>query len=150
MEKQVQNNTSKVFLMEKIIAILSYITMGIVGLIWFVIAYFTNKRLKYFLMYNIAQSMIIAIFLTIIKLAVDIILSIFAKIPFLDFIAAKLYYNVISFKIIRIYSLGLSLSFFELLLFLLLIYIIAGVIAGRIFYIPYLTNFMYKAMKNYN
>lgn len=144
-----QHNSAKVFLIEKIISILSYATMGIVGLIWFAIAYFKNKRLRFFLMYNIVQSMIIAIFLTILKLVVDLVLSIFAKIPFLDFIAAKLYYNVISFKIIRLYFWNISLTGFQLLLLLLLIYIIIGIIVGRIFYIPYLTDFMNKAMKNY-
>lgn len=123
--------------------------MGIAGLIWFLFAYLKHKKLKYFLMYNIIQSMLISILLTIIKLSVDIILSIFSKIPHLDFFAAKLYYNVISFKIIRIYSMNMSFTAFEFLLLLLLLYIIIGVILGRIFYIPILTDFMQKAMKNY-
>ena len=123
--------------------------MGIVGLIWFIIAYIKNYKLKYFLLYNIIQSMVISILLTLCKLLMDLILSIFAKIPFLDYIVAKLYYSVISFKIIRIYSLNISFTIFELLLFLLLIYIIFGIFLGRIFYIPVLTDFMNKAMKNY-
>ena len=62
------HNTSKVNLLEKIISVLSYITMGIVGLIWIIIAHFYKKSLKYFLMYNITQSMVIAIILAILKL----------------------------------------------------------------------------------
>ncbi len=144
-----QQNTNKIFLIEKIISVLSYCTMGIVGLIWFIIAYIKNYKLKYFLFYNIVQSMVISIILTICKLLTDIIFTIFAKIPFLDYLSAKLYYCVISFKIIRIYSLNISFTIFELLLFMLLIYIISGIFLGRIFYIPVLTDFMQKAMKNY-
>lgn len=146
---KMQHNKSEIFLIEKLISVLSYFTMGIVGLTWFLIAYFQKKRLRFFLMYNIVQSMIIAIFLAILKIATDLILMIFSKIPFLDFIAAKLYYNVISFKIIRLYSLNMSFTAFELLVVLLILYIAAGVLIGRIFYIPFLTDFVQKAMKNY-
>ncbi len=145
---KVQHNSIKVTNIEKIISILSYITMGIVGLLWLIIAHIKNKKLRFFLMYNVVQSMVIAILLTIIKLCLDIILSILAKLPILDFIAAIIYY-IISFKIIRFYSLGISFTAFELILFLLLIYIIIGIFLGRIFYIPYLSDFMNRTMKNY-
>lgn len=121
--------------------------MGLAGLIWLMIAYFNKKKLKFFLMYNIVQSMIISIFCVAIKLIVDIILEIFARIPFLDFVAAIIYY-VISFKIIRLSS-GLSFTFFQLILTILLGYIIAGIFMGRIFYIPVLSRFMNKTMQNY-
>lgn len=143
-----QHNETKILTIEKIISVLSYMTMGIIGLLWLIIAHIKNKKLRFFLMYNVVQSMVIAIFLTIIKIGLDIILSILGKIPILDFVAAIIYY-IISFKIIRFYSLGISFTAFELLLFLLLIYIIVGIILGRIFYIPYLSDFMKKTMKNY-
>lgn len=144
-----QHNGLKVNLLEKIISTLSYITMGIVGLIWIIIAYANKKSLKYFLMYNISQSMVIAILLAILKLILDIVLSIFAVIPFLSYITAIFNY-IISIKIIRIYGLGLSFTLFELLVFILLSYIIAGIFIGRIFYIPMLTSLMQKLMKRYN
>ena len=123
--------------------------MGIVGLIWIIIAYANKKSLKYFLMYNISQSMVIAILLAILKLVLDIVLSILAVIPFLSYITAIFNY-IISIKIIRIYGLGLSFTLFELLVFILLSYIIAGIFIGRIFYIPMLTSLMQKLMKRYN
>ncbi len=141
------SSSSKIYLIEKIISVLTYITMGLAGLIWLMIAYFNKKKLKFFLMYNIVQSMIISIFCVAIKLIVDIILEIFARIPFLDFVAAIIYY-VISFKIIRLSS-GLSFTFFQLILTILLGYIIAGIFMGRIFYIPVLSRFMNKTMQNY-
>ena len=141
------SSSSKIYLIEKIISVLTYITMGLAGLIWLMIAYFNKKKLKFFLMYNIVQSMIISIFCVAIKLIVDIILEIFARIPFLDFVAAIIYY-VISFKIIRLSS-GLSFTFFQLILTILLGYIIAGIFMGKIFYIPVLSRFMNKTMQNY-
>ena len=133
---------------EKIISVLSYVTMGIAGLLWLILAYFLKKKLRYFLMYNIAQSMIIAIILAIFKLLTDIILSLIAKISFLDFIMA-IFNLVISFKIIRISNSGISFTILELLLLMFLGYIIFGILFGRIFYIPYLSDFMKKVMKTY-
>ncbi len=140
-------HNSQVLPIEKIISVLSYLTMGIAGLIWFLIAYFLKKRLRYFLMYNIAQSMIISILLAILSLAFNIILSVLTIIPFIDVLGVKLSL-LLQLKIISL--LGLSFSIPELLVSALLLYIIAGVFAGRILYIPYLTNIMTKAMKNYN
>ena len=133
---------------EKIISVLSYVTMGIAGLLWLILAYFLKKKLRNFLMNNIAQSMIIAIILAIFKLLTDIILSLIAKISFLDFIMA-IFNLVISFKIIRISNSGISFTILELLLLMLLGYIIFGILFGRIFYIPYLSDFMKKVMKTY-
>ncbi len=143
-----QHNVIKANLLEKIISALSYMTMGIVGLIWIIIAYSNKKNLKYFLMYNISQSMLIAVLLAIFKISLDIVLSILARIPVLSYIAAIFNY-IISVKIIRIYGLGVSFTVFELLVFVLLSYIIVGIILGRIFYVPVLTSTMQKIMKKY-
>ncbi len=144
-----QHNSNSVLPIEKIISALSYISMGIVGFIWIIIAYALKKRLKYFLMYNIVQSMIIAIFLAIFKLVIDIVLSIISLIPFIDFLAALLNI-IISFKILSIPFLHMSFTLIELFIYSLLIYIICGIINGRIFYIPFLTPVMQKIMKSYN
>ena len=133
---------------EKIISVLSYFTMGIAGLLWMLLAYFLKKRLRYFLRYNIIQSMIISIILAIINLTLDIVFSILAKIPVLDFIIAVL--NLfISVKIITIAPLGLSFSVFQIIIYTVITYITLGVILGRIFYIPFLTETMNKVMKKY-
>ncbi|MCD7879522.1 MAG: hypothetical protein LUG16_06275 [Candidatus Gastranaerophilales bacterium] len=143
-----QQSNPRISSIEKIISILSYFTMGMVGLIWLIIAHILKRKLRYFLMYNISQSMVIAIILAIFKLFFDIILPLFALIPALDFIAAKLHL-LLSFKILTISSLGLTFTIVQLLVFILLIYITAGILLNRIFYIPYLTDFMQKVMKSY-
>lgn len=145
-----QNNSAKILPIEKIISILSYLSMGIIGVIWYAIAYFRKQRIKYFLIYNIAQSMIISIFLALFNVLVFyIILPIMGAIPIIDCVAALI--NIIlSFKILRIYLLNLSFSIPELVVTILIIYIIIGIIKGRIVYIPYLTNIINKALKNYN
>ena len=46
-----QHNSIKVSPIEKIISILSYFTMGIIGLVLLLIAHFAKKKIRYFLMY---------------------------------------------------------------------------------------------------
>lgn len=140
---KVQHN-STITPIEKIISVLSYISLGIIGLIVMLIAYSQKKRLRTFLNYNVVQSVVIGVFLAIFKCVFDLILTIFSKIAFLDFIAASI--NILfSFEIIRIYNLSFSLS--EIFVYILLIYIIVGVVLGRIFYIPFLSDFIAKAVK---
>ncbi len=133
---------------EKIISIISYPTMGIAGLIWYIIACFLHRKLRYFLMYNITQSIIIAIFLAVIKLLSDLILPLISMIPFVDIIAACINF-ILSIKVLTIPILHLSFSIFQIFLNLLFLYIITGIILGRIFYIPSLTDFCAKIMKSY-
>lgn len=143
---KVQHNNNSVLFSEKLFSILSYMTMGIFGFLILFIAYFRNKKLKFFLNYNIFQSIIIGISVALLIILFKLILTILAQINHLDFIAAFLY-NTFSFKIIRLYSLNISFTVMELILVLLLLYINVGVILGRIFYIPYLTDVVSKAVK---
>ena len=140
------NSNYKVLPIEKIISLLSYFTMGIVGLIWSIIAFATKKQMRFFLKYNIIQSIFISIVLAVFKLVLDIILSILALIPFLTSAIATINW-FISIKVISIFY--FSFSIFELLIYLLLIYISIGILIGKIFYIPVLSNIINKTIKHY-
>ena len=142
------NNYTNIAPIENVVSVRSYITMGIVGLIWILLAVLSKRKLKYFMMYNIAQSMIISMILLIFKLILELIFIIFAKIPILDVIAGLINF-VISVKIIVINPLHMSFSAIQLIVFIFLLYIIVGVILGRILYIPWLTNLMQNVMKSY-
>ena len=143
-----QNNTTKILPLEKIISILSYISMGIIGFLWIIFAYKCKRKLKFFLMYNICQSMVISIFLVILKTLVQLIFIIFSKIPFLDPVAGILNL-IISVKIIRFSQFGLSFSIVQLLLFLLFLYLIIGICFSKMLYVPILTKFMQKVMNRF-
>lgn len=137
--------------MEKILSVLSYMTMGMIGLLWIILAYYLKRKLKYFLMYNITQSMLISVLLAVINISFAILGAIIAKIKFLDFIIALLNL-ILTYKIITFYiPFGgeMSFSIFQLFVTLTVFYIIAGVCLGRIFYVPFLSKLMNKVMKNY-
>ncbi len=142
-----QHNYNHITPIEKIISILSYVTMGIAGVIWIIIAYVLKKKLTYFLMYNVAQSMLISILYAIFVILLGIIVKITYFIPFLIVIGTVIN-DFLSKKIVTLLWMSFSVS--QLLVAILLAYIIIGVIVGRIFYVPVLSNLMNKAMKSYN
>lgn len=137
---------SSISTLEKFISIVSYFTMGLFGLFWLILAYSVKKKLRYFLQYNIVQSLLISILLAIFNLLIDIIFSLLSLIPIFDGIIAILNW-FISVKVISIYY--FSFSIFELIIFLLLGYISIGVLINKISYVPCLTNLVQKIMKNY-
>ena len=141
-----QHNSSSVSAIEKIISILSYFTFGIAGMIWLLFAFAIKKNLRYFLMYNIAQSMVISILFAIINLIKFIIIKLLLLIPFISTFAIKL--NLF-FSTAMIKNSFIHLNILQILVTLLILYIIAGVIIGKIFYIPFLSNIMSKAMQQY-
>lgn len=140
-------NKTVIHPIEKIISVLTYITFGIVGLVWYLVAIFTKKKLKFFLMYNIIQSMIISVFLAFFRFAMTTVLMILAKIPFLGIVAALINF-IYTIKIIKLPIFHISFTLEQFLVTLLIAYIIWGVVLGKIFYIPYLTKFTNLVVKN--
>ena len=136
------NRTSN---LDKAVSIFSYITMGTAGLLWIIAAYIWKKKPGFFLMYNIIQSMLISVCLALFHLALTIILQILALIPVLNIIGAFL--NRLFFGKIIIFSLSLNLT--EMIVFTLIIYVSAGILMSRIFFIPAVTKAMGVIMRNY-
>ena len=75
---------------ERIIAPLSYLTMGMVGFIWLIIALFSKARLKHFLQYHIFQSIFISILFAVISIFVGWLSNILGLIPVINTIVAQI------------------------------------------------------------
>ena len=52
---------AKPYMIERIVAALSYFTMGFAGFIWLILGLFTKARLRPFMQYHIFQSIFISI-----------------------------------------------------------------------------------------
>lgn len=139
-----QPNEIKIVPFEKIYSIISYFTMGIAGLVLVLIAYFTKKKLRYFLNYNISQSILIGILYAIFYFILKEVFPFIAKIPLLDGLCGIIYY----FFSTKILKLGfLSFNFLELIVLSVIIYITVGIYKNKIYFLPYLTNLTQTIMK---
>ena len=118
---------------ERIIAPLSYLTMGMVGFIWLIIGLFTGARLKRFLQYHIFQSIFISLGFTVIALFLGWISNILSVIPFINKIVAQ-----ISFLLNM--PLLFEYSFIQILIYGLSIYLAITSFLGKYSYIPWVSD----------
>lgn len=78
------------YLIERIIASLSYMTMGMVGFIWLIIGLFTKASLKPFLKYHIFQSIFISLGFAVLSIFVGWVSNILSFIPFINKLVAQI------------------------------------------------------------
>ena len=109
---------------EKIISILSYLSAGMVGFIWMIIAYATGKTLKPFLKFHSYQSIFISILYYVLTLVLGILISFLKIIPFIG----ALVINLVMY--INQYPLFLGYSIVQTVVILVIGYLIFCCIKG--------------------
>ena len=120
-------------LIERIIAPLSYLTMGMAGFIWLIIGLFTGARLKHFLQYHIFQSIFISLGFTVITLFLGWLSNILSVIPFINRIVAQIAF-LLNMPIL------IGYSFIQILVYGLLIYLAVTSFLGRYSYVPWVSD----------
>lgn len=118
---------------ERIIAPLSYLTMGLVGFVWLIIALFTKAKLKSFLQYHIFQSIFLSLLFAVISILLGWISNILGVIPFINIIVAQITYWL-NMPLLFGYSL------IQICLYSLLIYLALTSALGRYSYIIWISD----------
>ena len=125
----------RIYMIERIISSASYLTLGMAGFIWLIIATLLKKRVTDFIMYHIMQS----IFLS---MAYFIIVMI-SKLPPVQFLYMILYkiplINLIPYFINMPLPLFVGLSLFQVLKLLVILYLAGTSFMGIYTYIPYVS-----------
>lgn len=122
---------------EKIIAILSYLTSGIVGFIWILIGFFARQSLKPFLKYHIFQSIFLAFLFFILGHVIQILCVMLSYVPYVNAVVGILNF-VFNVSILNVGWYHLSIINFLCLIFL--IYVCLSVCIGKYTYIPWVSN----------
>lgn len=137
MSNYYRNNTNNILPAEKIIAILSYFTFGLVGFVWVIIGAITRQNLKPFLKYHIYQSIFLAILFFIVSHLLIFIINILIIIPVINVIAGALAY----FFSVSVIDIGnIHLSIVRLLVLIVTIYLSLGALKGKYSYIPWVSD----------
>lgn len=118
---------------EKIVAALSYLTMGMVGFVWLIIGLFTKARLKPFLQYHIFQSIFIALAFTIIAMLVGWLSNLLSIIPIINKFVAQITF-LLNMPVIFGYS------FIQAILYLFIFYLAIQAYRGKYSYIPWVSE----------
>ena len=126
---------------ERIIASLSYLTMGMVGFIWLIIGLFTRARLKPFLQYHIFQSIFIALGFAVISLLLGFITNILVMIPFINTIVAQIAF-LLNMPLLFNYS------FIQIIVYGLILYLAITSFLGKYSYVYWVSDVINQNFKN--
>lgn len=121
------------YLIERIVAALSYWTMGMVGFIWLIIGLFTKARLKPFLQYHIFQSIFISLGLAVLSIFVGFLSNILSVIPFINKIVAQINF-LLNMPLIFDYSI------MQAVIYVFLTYLAVTSLMGRFSYVPWVSD----------
>lgn len=119
---------------ERLISAASYLTSGIFGFLWMIIAHVTNSRIKNFVKFHIFQSIFLAILYYLFNLILNILVGVVIKIPFIGSLVYSLYFYIFDFRFIF----GFSLVDFTILL--VVVYLVINSLLARTGNIPWVSN----------
>lgn len=121
------------YMIERIIAALTYLTMGMVGFIWLIAGLFTKARLKPFLQYHIFQSIFIALGFTVLSIFIGWLSNLLSFIPIINRLVAQITF-LLNMPLIFDYSL------LQTLIYTVLIYLAVTAFMGKYSYIPWVSD----------
>ena len=121
------------YLIERIVAALSYWTMGMVGFIWLIIGLFTKARLKPFLQYHIFQSIFISLGLAVLSIFVGFLSNILSVIQVINKIVAQINF-LLNMPLIFDYSI------MQAVIYVFLTYLAVTSLMGRFSYVPWVSD----------
>ena len=121
------------YMIERIIAALTYLTMGMVGFIWLIAGLFTKARLKPFLQYHIFQSIFIALGFTVLSIFIGWLSNLISFIPIINRLVAQITF-LLNMPLIFDYSL------LQAVIYAILIYLAVTAFMGKYSYIPWVSD----------
>ncbi len=124
---------NKIYLIERIVAGLTYPTFGLVGFVWLILGLFTNAKLRPFMQYHIFQSIFISIALVLLDMLLGFVCNILAAIPFVNIIVL----NIIMFLNSPVF---LNYSIIQIIMIAALLYCGVTAFLGIRTYIPFVSE----------
>ena len=121
--------------MERIISAASYLTAGLAGFLWLILAAILKKTVKSFLMYHIMQSIFISIVYFLFIELYKLLFVILVKIPLIN--SLFLFFNSVVFNPLPLFW-GMSLM--QVFTSAVILYLIITSFMGMYSYIPYISN----------
>ena len=121
-------------MIERIIAPLSYLTAGLVGFVWLIIATFSKyKGVRPFLKYHIFQSIFLYLAYFLLCYFLGALLNILSIIPFINVVVLRInfYLNM---------SLVFGYSAIQILCYTVVFYLVITSFQGKYSYLPWISN----------
>lgn len=127
--------SSSVNPLERVLAAASYLTAGMVGFVWWIVAILIKKRVKPFLIYHIMQSIFLSIAYFIFIELYKLVFIIFAKIPLIN--ALMFFFNSLINNPLPLFW---GLSLLQVFTTAVLLYLATTSFMGMYSYIPWVSD----------
>ncbi len=126
-------NYDKPFAIERIIAALSYLTLGMVGFIWLILGVLMKSNVRTFLKYHIFQSIFLAIAYYLICQLLGLLMNVLSIIPIVNSVLVMLtfYLNM---------PLIFGYSFIQFIIYTILLYLMLTSLRGKYSYLPWISE----------
>ena len=121
----------QVYPIERIIASTSYLTAGMVGFVWLIIAAVMRKHATQFVMYHIMQSIFISILYFLLSTFAELVYVILYRIPVI---------NAIPYYINMPLGFAFGLSIIQLITTVIILYLAITAFMGMFSYIPWVSD----------
>ena len=133
--KSLRNSNShrSISFLERIIAVATYVTLGMVGFVWLIICALAKVKLTNFLKYHIFQSFFLVMGYFLLETFVGLLVSIFSAIPVI---------NILVYKLLFLFTAPMIFGF-SLVQFIILVgmtYLGLTSLQGRYSYVPWISN----------
>lgn len=128
---------------DRFVAIASYFTFGMAGLIWLIASFLIFKKpATPFALYHIYQSIFISVLLYVLSMAFSISYSFVVGIPYIGEF----------FKLINLYLFNMPIFFtFTLsnfIIFIILVHLSLGALLGKLSYFPFISDVIKSNFRN--
>ena len=124
-------HSKNVYPIERIIAFLTYMSVGLVGFIWLIISALAKKQTTTFLMYHILQSIFLSILFFLLNTFAELIYVILYRIPFI---------NAIPYFVNMPLPFLFGLSIIQAITTLILLYLSITAFLGLYSYLPWVSD----------
>lgn len=126
-------NNENPYLIERIVAGLTYPTMGMVGFIWLILGLITKARPRAFTLYHIYQSIFLSIAYVVIALLIGVAVNILSYIPIINKIVAQLIFWTNA-------PVLFGYSIIQTIVYAVIIYLAVFAFMGRYSYFPWVSD----------
>ena len=132
-------HNSEAALFDRLIAAGSYLTLGTIGMIWFLInAVVIRKPFNRYLMCNIIQSFVLSIVYAILSLAYNIFADLLMNMPLIGKLFLKFHVFLFGTPIFN------TMSFINFIIFIFICYLSIIALFGKLPFVPYITDISKK------
>lgn len=134
------NKHEEPYMIERIVAALTYPTMGMIGFIWLILGLITKARPRLFTMYHIYQSIFLSIAYVVLSLLIGIAVNMLSYVPFVNKLVAQLVFwtNAPVF---------FGYSIIQTIVYAVILYLAVFAFMGRYSYFPWVSEIIKENLR---